>query len=152
MWQSLTVAITIVLTTTVLNHSFFLHYSESQKSSADQHNVLLRFCQQVASGMDYLSSKKGFVHRDLAARNILVSGDHICKVSIILITLIPPPHFHIINKLVSYETDSTTMLSWNIQHLILSPAPLIKFYDCGYLSINNIIFIRYRLFMMNSLR
>ena len=31
--------------------------------------------------MDYLSSKKSFVHRDLAARNILVSGDHICKVS-----------------------------------------------------------------------
>ena len=30
--------------------------------------------------MEYLS-KKCFVHRDLAARNILVSGDHICKVS-----------------------------------------------------------------------
>ena len=54
--------------------------SESLKSNADQQNTLLRFCQQVASGMEYLS-KKGFVHRDVAARNILVSGDHICKVS-----------------------------------------------------------------------
>ena len=43
--------------------------------------VLLKFCQEVAAGMTYLSGKQ-FVHRDLAARNILVSESTTCKVFI----------------------------------------------------------------------
>ena len=58
--------------------------STLSKSDLDQ-QMLLRFCQQVASGMEYLS-KKDFVHRDLASRNILLSGDLTCKViSIVLV-------------------------------------------------------------------
>ena len=41
--------------------------------------VLLKFCQEIAAGMAYLSGKQ-FVHRDIAARNILVSDKLTCKV------------------------------------------------------------------------
>ena len=46
---------------------------------------LLTFCQEIAEGMRYLSSR-GFVHRDLAARNILVSKGLSCKVGEIAAT------------------------------------------------------------------
>ena len=43
--------------------------------------VLLKFCQEIAAGLTYLSGKQ-FVHRDLAARNILVSDKLTCKVHV----------------------------------------------------------------------
>ena len=46
---------------------------------SDTPRILLVFCKDVTSGMQYLAGKS-FVHRDLAARNILVAGDKICKV------------------------------------------------------------------------
>ena len=43
-------------------------------------NLLMRFCRDIAAGMNYLASKS-FVHRDLAARNILFSSQLTCKVT-----------------------------------------------------------------------
>ncbi|XP_019855622.1 PREDICTED: serine/threonine-protein kinase STE20-like isoform X2 [Amphimedon queenslandica] len=40
---------------------------------------LLKFCQQIANGMNYLSMKS-FVHRDLAARNVFLNDRFICKI------------------------------------------------------------------------
>ncbi|XP_065899406.1 ephrin type-A receptor 4-like isoform X2 [Dysidea avara] len=42
--------------------------------------LLLKFCKEIAAGMEYLNGKK-FIHRDLAARNVLLSNDLTCKVA-----------------------------------------------------------------------
>ncbi|XP_072014379.1 uncharacterized protein [Amphiura filiformis] len=49
------------------------------QSSLSQTQLMI-FAQQVASGMDFITSNK-CVHRDLATRNVLVSEDLVCKVS-----------------------------------------------------------------------
>ena len=63
----------------VLGINSCLNASYCSSGDPSMPQQLLKFSQQVALGMHYLSSK-GFVHRDLAARNILVSKNNICKV------------------------------------------------------------------------
>ena len=58
---------------------YMTSFSHSEVDN-DWPKQLLKFCRDIASGMNYLSSK-AFVHRDLAARNILVAEDCTCKVS-----------------------------------------------------------------------
>ena len=57
----------------------YLYRSEDGDTTSVDEQLLLKFCQHIASGMSYLAGKS-FIHRDLAARNILVSKDKTCKV------------------------------------------------------------------------
>ena len=41
--------------------------------------ILLKFCKEIALGMEYLASRN-CVHRDLAARNILLTKTMVCKI------------------------------------------------------------------------
>ena len=66
---------------------FVFFDSPGELLPSDTPHMLLQFCQEVASGMEYLS-QKAFVHRDLAARNILVAADRKCKVSKISMTVV----------------------------------------------------------------
>ena len=59
---------------------YIVCYSDGNSVHEKLPIVLLKFCQEIAAGMVYLSAKN-FIHRDLAARNILVSESTICKVT-----------------------------------------------------------------------
>ena len=58
----------------------FFFLSPGEMTTPETPKLCLKFCRQVAAGMEYLAGK-AFVHRDLAARNILVSVERNCKVN-----------------------------------------------------------------------
>ena len=65
--------------TSLLCHKHFALVCLARSEVKQLPRQLLRFCQETADAMEYLS-KKGFIHRDLAARNILLTADMKCKV------------------------------------------------------------------------
>ena len=54
--------------------------SDLQLQGVVLHTLLLKFSQEIAEGMAYLTEKK-FIHRDLAARNVLVAKDLTVRVA-----------------------------------------------------------------------
>ena len=56
----------------------------SIRMSASKKKLFIKFSQQIAEGMKYLSGK-GFIHRNLAARNVLLDHVYTCKVSLHLV-------------------------------------------------------------------
>lgn len=70
----------LYISTACMKMNTIFSLQDLEPISYDVHAILVDFCQQIASGMEYLS-KKSFIHRDLAARNILVSDNRQCKVS-----------------------------------------------------------------------
>ena len=79
------ICVCIYVCTLILYIILYIHNILSRSQQADKKSqlpsTLLRFCQEIADGMRYLS-QKGFIHRDLAARNVLLTADIKCKVRI----------------------------------------------------------------------
>ncbi|TGZ42221.1 hypothetical protein CRM22_011229 [Opisthorchis felineus] len=79
------------------------HKIELERSSAVV-SSLLGFARQVASGMEYLSSRS-LVHRDLAARNILVGEDFVLKIADFGLT-------RVVNEYYRKLTDGRVPVKW----------------------------------------
>ena len=52
----------------------------SYHSKCKLHILQVKFCREIAEGMEHLALKK-FIHRDLAARNILIANDMSCRIA-----------------------------------------------------------------------
>ncbi|CAK9807810.1 Tyrosine-protein kinase receptor torso [Anthophora plagiata] len=64
----------------IANHCYDIQEDIAQYTEIITATDLLNFSRQIATGMEFLSSKR-IVHRDLAARNILVCADRIVKIA-----------------------------------------------------------------------
>ncbi|CAL8146760.1 unnamed protein product [Orchesella dallaii] len=51
-----------------------------RENKTTQHNELVRFCKEIASGMKYIA-EKGVIHGDLSARNVLLDKHLTCKIT-----------------------------------------------------------------------
>lgn len=65
-------------------HDKIVNHENTSQSIALWNEIrikLLSYCHQVANGMYYLTYEKRMIHRDLALRNVLLSKNHIIKIT-----------------------------------------------------------------------